>query len=252
MEKLEEKENKIIELENEKEVKKEESIITNKEVKVKDLVKGLENIFILGRGQSLGYAPTTKIENSEVWGCNNVYRARELDRLFIMHDIYMVQYLREKSLIEEINGKDFPVYTLGKYDVLKNNVRYPTEEILKEFEISYLINNASYMLALAILQKPKKIILFGVDMAYGTQNEYMYNEKACIEFWLGMAKGRDIDFIVSEQSTLMKRRGYGSFYGMKETVNAAFAIRLDPEYTWGSKTSKSAMRYKIIKAKHNL
>ena len=93
MEKLEELEKRITELENKKEVKKEEIIINDKEVKMKDFVKGLENIFILGRGQSLGYAPTTKVENSEVWGCNNVYKAREVDRLFIMHDIYMVQFL---------------------------------------------------------------------------------------------------------------------------------------------------------------
>jgi len=218
---------------------------------VKDLVKGLENIFILGRGQSLGYAPTAKIENSEVWGCNNVYKARELDRLFIMHDVYMVQFLREKELIKEINEKDFPVYTLGKYEVLKNNVQYPMQDILKGFEISYLINNISYMIALAILQKPKNIILFGVDMDYGTNTEYMYNDKACIEFWLGMAKGKDINFIISEQSTLMKRRGRNNYYGMKEILDG-FTMRLEPDYTWGDKTGKSALRYKIIKAQHRL
>jgi len=251
MGKLEEMENRINELEGKKVVQKEELIINNKEVKVKELVKGLDNIYILGRGQSLGYAPNTKIENTEVWGCNNVYKARELDRLFIMHDVYMVQFLREKELIKEINEKGFPVYTLGKYDVLKNNVQYPTEAILKEFGTSYLINNASYMIALAILQKPKNIILFGVDMAYGTNNEYFYNEKACIEFWLGMAKGKDINFTISEQSTLLKRRGRGNYYGMKEILDG-FTMRLEPDYTWGDKTGKSAIRYKILKAQHRL
>jgi len=256
MEKLEELEKRITELENKKEVKKEEIIINDKEVKtenkeVKDFVKGLEDIYILGRGQSLGYAPTTKIENSEVWGCNNVYKAREVDRLFIMHDIYMVQYLREKDLIIELNQKDFPIYTLGKYDILKNNVQYPIEEILKEFGTSYLINNASYMLALAIIQKPKNINLFGIDMSYGTNNEYMYNEKACVEFWIGMAKGRDINFAISEGSTLMKRRGRSNYYGMLEKSDG-LAFRLEPDFSWGNKTGKSALRYKIFKVQHKL
>jgi len=229
MEKLEELEKRITELENKKEVK-EEVIIDDKEVKIKDFVKGLENIFILGRGQSLGHAPTSQIENSEIWGCNNVYKARELDRLFIMHDIYMVQFLREKTLIEDINKKEFPVYTLGRYEILNNNVQYPIEEVLKEFGTSYLINNASYMLALAIMQKPKNINLFGIDMSYGTNNEYMYNEKACIEFWLGMAKGKDINFAISEGSTLMKRRGRSNYYGMLEKSDG-LAFRLEPDFS---------------------
>ena len=251
MENLTEMEKEIDELGGKTVVQKEEIIINNKEVKVKEFVKGLENIYILGRGQSLGYAPTVKIEDSEVWGCNNVYKARELDRLFIMHDVYMVQFLREKELIKDINEKGFPVYTLGKYDGIKNNVQYPTEAILKEFGTSYLLNNASYMIALAILQKPKKIILFGVDMAYGTNNEYFYNEKACIEFWLGMAKGRGINFTISEQSTLLRRRGRGSYYGMKEILDG-FTMRLEPDYTWADRTGKSAIRYKIIKMRHTL
>lgn len=251
MEKLEELEVRLAEVEKKQEIKT-EAIVDNKEIKieskrVKDFVKDLDNIYILGRGQSLGYAPTTKVDKSEVWGCNNVYKARELDRLFIMHDVYMVQFLREKNLIKEINEKSFPVYTLGKYDVLKNNVQYPIEEVLKEpdFDTAYLINNASYMLALAIIQKPKNIFLFGVDMSYGTNNEYMYNEKACVEFWLGMAKGRDINFAISEGSTLMKRKGRSNYYGMKESSDG-LAFRLEPDYIWGNKTGKSAMKYKII------
>jgi len=225
--------------------------LNDKEVKVKELVKNLDNIYILGRGQTLGYAPTTKIDNSEVWACNNVFKAREVDRLFIMHDIYMVQFLRDKTLIDDINKKDFPVYTLGKYDILKNNVNYPIEAILKEFNTTYLINNASYMLALAILQKPKNIILFGIDMAFGTNNEYLYNEKACVEFWLGMAKGKGIDFAISEGSTLMKRKGVNNYYGMKDTYDG-MVCRLEPDYTWGSKTAKSTLKYKIIKVQHKL
>jgi len=264
MEKLEELEKRINELEKKQEVKKEEIktygilgkakeeiILNDKEVKIKDFVKNLDNIYILGRGQTLGYAPTAKMENTEFWGCNNIFKAREVDRLFIMHDIYMVQFLREKDLIKEINEKSFPIYTLGKYEILKNNIQYPIEEVLKQFGTSYLINNASYMIALAILQKPENIHLFGIDMSYGTNNEYMYNEKACVEFWLGMAKGKDINFVISEGSTLLKRRGENNYYGMIEK-NDGLCFRLEPKFAWGNNTGKAALRYKIVKVQHNL
>ncbi|GAI83579.1 unnamed protein product, partial [marine sediment metagenome] len=55
-----------------------------KKVYKMELVKGLDNIFILGRGQSLGFCPVKKPDKSEYWGCNNIYKARGVDRLFIM------------------------------------------------------------------------------------------------------------------------------------------------------------------------
>jgi len=133
------------------ETKKEEP----KKIYKMELVKGLDNIFILGRGQSLGFCPVKKPEKSEFWGCNNIYMAREVDRLFIMHDLYVTQYNRGTKIIEEANEKGFPVYTLGKYEELKNNIPYPIQEVIKEFNIAYFLTNISYMLALAIMQKPK-------------------------------------------------------------------------------------------------
>jgi len=217
----------------------------------KEFVKDLDNIFILGRGQTLGKCPEKKPDKSEFWGCNNVYRARQLDRLFIKTDPYIIQNRSEKNLINEINEHDFPVYTLGLYPEFKNNVRYPIEEVIKEFKTSFLLNTASYMIALAIMQKPKKILLTGIDMAFGTNNEYMRNEKGCIEFWLGMAKGRNIDFIIAEGSTLLHRRDVSNYYGYTDKSNG-FCTRIEPKFSWGRPDGKCAMHYKMMLAQHNL
>lgn len=215
------------------------------------LVKDLDNIFILGRGQSLGFCPTKKPEKSEFWGCNNIYKAREVDRLFVMHDVYVTQYNRGTKIIEEANGKGFPVYTLGKYEELKNNIPYPIEEVIKEFETAYFLTNISYMLALAIMQRPKNLFLFGVDMDFGTSKEYMQNEKGNLEFWLGMATGRKIKFHLGKGSTLMRRKGKNNYYGMTVKKHEKYhTIQLDPIYKWGK--TKSALKYKIIKVAHNL
>lgn len=237
-----------------KETTKETKVETKEEPKKvykMELVKELDNIFILGRGQSLGYCPVKKPDKSEYWGCNNIYKAREVDRLFIMHDVYVTQYNRETKIIEEANKKGFPLYTLGKYEELKNNILYPIQEVIKEFGIAYFLTNISYMLALAIMQRPKNLFLFGVDMDFGTAREYMQNEKGCVEFWLGVAIGRKIRFHLSHGSTLMRRKGRGNYYGMVAKIDErSHTLKLDPVYKWGK--VKSALKYKIVKIAHNL
>ena len=221
-------------------------------------VKDLNAIVILGRGQTLGMCPETKPEGIEYWGCNNVYRARKLDRLFVISDVYKVQYEREKKLVNEINQHEFPVYTLGDYPEFKNNARYPMQEVLDEYSkygegASYILNTAAYMMALAILLNPKKLILSGVDMEYGTNTEYMYNEKACIESWLGMALGRGIEYGIADGSTLLKRKTTKNWYGYKANQdNADRTLRLEPLWGFGDATGKCPIRYKLTKIHHNL
>ncbi|GAF90320.1 unnamed protein product, partial [marine sediment metagenome] len=187
-------------------------------------------------------------DKTEFWGCNNVYKARDVDRLFIMHDIYVIQSNRDEDLIKNVNKKDFPVYTLGKYDEIKNNIQYPMKKVVKEFNAAFFINTVTFMLALAIMQKPKKIELYGVDMYFGTGTGYMRNDKGCIEFWLGVATGREIKIGIAKGSTLMRRRVTSNFYGMKrvERGQGAPGILLVPEYIW--ERPKCALKYKIVKS----
>lgn len=216
-----------------------------------EFIKKLDNIFILGRGQSLRYCPVKKPEKSEFWGCNNLYKAKKIDRLFILHDVYITQFNREKELIKNINGKDFPVYTLGRYEEIKNNIIYPIEEVIKEFKTAYFINNISYMMALAIIQEPKNILLYGVDMGFGSGVEYMRNEKGCVEFWLGITTGRKIAFGIARGSHLMQRKGRNNFYGITVNVNdETKMINLEPKYMFGKE--ECASKYKIVKISHTL
>ena len=235
-----------------KEVPKVETKEEPKKVYKMEFVKGLDNIFILGRGHSLGYCPVKIPPNTELWGCNNTYKARETDRLFIMHDIYMTQFNRVAKIIEEANQKGFPVYTLGKYEELKNNIQYPMQEVIEYFGIAYFATNPSYMLALAIMQRPKNLFLFGVDMDFGTASEYMQNEKSILEYWLGQAIGRRIAFKLAPGSTLMKRKGRENYYGFKEVKNEPpyNMLRLEPQLEWNK--PKSALRYKLVKVSHHL
>lgn len=223
--------------------------------------KGLDVIRILGKGMTVTQCPIQEKEQEywkknkidpkviEYWGCNDLYKFRKLDRLFIIHDLQMTAYNKnEPALIEHINKLDIPVYTLGDYNELKNNVRYPMQKVTEEFNIAYFQNTASYMLALAILQQPKQIELYGMDMSFGSMTEYMRNEKACLEFWLGVAKGRGITHLVTKESTLLVRKKRNNFYGFKvqtPSTNAGM-FTIKPDYPYGC-GAKCASRYKLSK-----
>jgi hypothetical protein len=220
-----------------------------------DFVTGLDQIFIIGKGVSALKTPEQKPEKAEYWGANDIFKLpkRDIDRIFIMRDLYVTEQNKGKGMVEELNKLDKPVYTLGLYPELVNNVAYPMKAVIEEYsdtyDRAYFLNTASYMLALAIMLKPKKICLFGVDMSFGSRTEYMRNEKACLEHWIGMAIGRDIDIQLTPESTLMKRQGYENYYGMKlnkpDKDHPHDPVTLSPKFIQG-KGGKCAKKYELV------
>jgi hypothetical protein len=167
-----------------------------------EFVQGVDRIMLLARGPSWYRCPDTKEPNTELWGCNTAYRDRSIDRLFVMHDIRWEMIYEDKDFVDNVNNAGFPVYTPGKYAVLKNSFEYPLQDIFDEFGvIPYFLNVIAYMIALAITKKPKQIELYGIDMRSGA--EYT-NERANVEFWLGVATGRGIKIETTPESMIFK------------------------------------------------
>ena len=175
--------------------------------------KQLSNVNILGLGPSWFKCPETTEENEEIWGINTMYRNRNVDRIFIMHDLREDILLMDKDFIEAANRTGCPVYTAGDYPVFANNVVYPIEKIIEEFKICFFLNVICYMIAIAIMEKVKKISLYGCDMRTDAGEEYKTNEKGAVECWLGVAIGRGIEVAMPEESFLLKRMMTSSSYG---------------------------------------
>ena len=213
-----------------------------------DFVKQLDAIYIIGRGGSAINCPEKKPDNAEYWVANDLFKLREPDRIFIMHDLYITQFNYDRELIKKLNEMEKPVYTLGAYSELKNNVLYPISDVISEFDLAYFLNTASYMLALAITQRPKKIMLFGIDMSMGSGQEYMRNEKACLEQWIGVAVGRGINIQITPQTQMLKRKDRENFYGMKEIKpdKPEDPIRLAPIFVSGC-GEKCAAKYQLVR-----
>ena len=175
--------------------------------------KRLENVNILALGPSWFKCPETHGDDEETWGVNTMYRNRKVDRIFIMHDLRHDILLMDKDFIESVNKADCPIYTAGDYPVFDKNVVYPIERVIDEFKVCFFLNVICYMIAFAIMEKVKKITLFGCDMRTDSGEEYRVNEKGAVEFWLGVAIGRGIDIAMPEESYLLKRMMTSNSYG---------------------------------------
>ena len=185
-----------------------------------EFVKNLDKIIILAQGPSWYQCPdlVPGREGVEIWGSNVIYRDHAVDRVFFAHNVRSHFFDDDMDLFENLNKIGIPVYTAGIYKLLTNNIQIPITEILKEFNVGFFLNVIAWMQATAILQNPKMIEMYGVDMRPDADTEYLVNQKGCNEFWCGVARGRGIKIKNTKESYVMKTKQEGSFPGYRPKV----------------------------------
>ena len=85
------------------------------------------------------------------------------------------------------------------------------------------------MVATAIMQKPKCIQMFGVDMRPDAGVETYLNEKGAVEFWVGVALGRGIKFENTLESYVLKIKQEGDFPGARDKIKRSGLIFQIPD-----------------------
>ena len=106
--------------------------------------------------------------------------------------------------LEWLRHTTIPVYMEQVWEDIPTSVRYPREEIAL-IGGDYFTSSVAYMLALAIYERFGEIRLFGVDMP--SETEY-FNERPCVEYWLGVAVANGIKVVTPEHCPLMRGRRY--------------------------------------------
>lgn len=193
----------------------------NKEKKGKEVefVKGLDKIIILAQGPSWYQCPEKAPIDAEIWGSNVIYRDHpNVDRLFFGHDVRGHCFDDDRYLFENLNNYGAPVYSPGTYRLLEKSVAIPFLEIMQEFQVGFFLTTIAWMVATAILQKPKSMDFYGVDMRPDAGVETYWNEKGSVEFWVGVAMGRGIEFKNTKESYVLKTKQEGNFPGFKQKV----------------------------------
>lgn len=195
-----------------------------------EFVEGLDKIIILAQGPSWYQCPKEIPRGVEIWGSNVIYRDFPyVDRIFFGHDIRHAMLHDDIDLVENLNKLGVPVYTTGIFKVLKNNAQLPIIKIISEFSTGFFLNVIAYMLATAILQKPKCIEMYGVDMRPDAGSESYINEKGSVEFWCGVAIGRGIKLVNTKESYVMKTKQKGNFPNQKAKIHQSGLYTLIPK-----------------------
>ena len=187
--------------------------------------------------------------DAEYWGVNNLYGVplpgAKWDRWFEIHNIW---YEPSLGKLVRRDDKDFRGQTVDDYmkglasigcpvymqqfwpELIPLSTPYPIGEVLKFFAepnerkswtldlqtCRYLTNSITYQIVLAIVEGFKRIEVWAVDMAVGT--EYQAQRPSC-EFWLGVAAGMGIEVYIPPENDLLKTR---FMYGLEEKKQDAF------------------------------
>jgi len=162
----------------------------------------------------VGYASSTRdmapFDDPEydIAGLNQIYR------FLPREDVHMDIHVNWDE--ENVEGTDhrgwirdcgIPVLMTKVHMDLPTSVAFPVDAVIG-IATDYLTSSVAFYIAWAIHQGYKRIDLFGIDLIVGTEYEF---QKACAEFWLGVAHGRGIHVNIPPQSALLRhshRYGY--------------------------------------------
>ena len=98
-----------------------------------------------------------------------------------------------------------PVYMLEKMPHIPASVAYPKDEVMRHYgppAVFFYTSSLSWMFALAIMQQPEEIGLWGVDMS--ASEEIYSGQRAGCHYWIGKAWEAGIKVTVPPQSDLMR------------------------------------------------
>lgn len=201
----------------------EESMMTEASV-VKIGPEGYENIAILGSApSSILLAPFDDLSWS-IWGtspsCWAQLQGRRTDVWFEVHR-YMpyppgqstapgTRPFFSPEFHSFLMGHKGPVFMTEGHPDIPNCVQYPFQDMLAKHGPFHFSSSVPLMLAIAIEQMPKRIGIFGIDMAAG--EEWIYQRPATQHF-LGLAKQLGIEIILPPESDLLRPH---TIYGLGE------------------------------------
>ena len=158
----------------------------------------------------------------ELWGINNFWNAMRdehdmlrADRWFELHpptkDIqapFAMMWLRECPV---------PIYTTEPFPDNANSLVFPIEHLANKYR-DYFSCTFAYQIALAIDEGFDEIAIHGLELAYGTQREATV-ERACVNYWLGLAEGRGIKVTVPQDDFVLSHwHRYGFNYWPEANV----------------------------------
>lgn len=170
----------------------------------------------------------------ETWAINAMGDVIACDLVFHMDDV-RIQEIRAAAnpagniaaMLPWLKRSPVPVVTSRKHADYPALVEFPLEDVLNHFGHEYFNSTAAYAIAFAVHIGVAELSLFGMDFTYPNRHD-AEKGRACVEYWLGQARARDIKLLMPRESTLMDAyAGRASrLYGY-DTVDVKFNLQPD-------------------------
>lgn len=197
----------------------------------------IKKFAICGFASSTRHAIPLDDPSWSIWTLNQFYRhCKRSSRHFDLHWNWDSENVPGTDHKGWIRGSGIPVFMIDRHDELPTSVRYPIERMIAKFG-DYYTSTVAEMLALAIDEIDQRVEaavatltfpepmdaahtavyvasktkafydeftigIFGIDLVVG--EEYFW-QKACAEYYIGIAIGRGIRVMIPPNSALCKQ-----------------------------------------------
>jgi hypothetical protein len=165
----------------------------------------------------------------QVWGINGTGEVVTCDRIFHMDDVRVQERRAEARpngsiarMLQWLKSSTVPVVTSRAHEAYPALVEFPLQRLFNEVCRGYLNSTLAYAVAFAILERVGKLSMFGCDFSFADSYQ-AERGRACVEFWLGVARARGIDVFVTRSSPLMDASTPDSHLYGYDTLDVAIA-----------------------------
>lgn len=179
-----------------------------------------KSVSIIGTGDGFDECPFT---TDEAWGIGKMvtysmdhkhrslaedyhkkftllFNMDEISRMKTFYDPLHKRGVPMDEYIERLNKHGAPTVTSICHPELTNCEPFPFKEVVEQFGNAYFSNSICYMLAYALYHEVSRMELWGVNQV--GMIEYL-QEKAAVEFWIGLALGMGVPVMVGGPSRLL-------------------------------------------------
>lgn len=151
----------------------------------------------------------------EIWGCSAGNRGM-LPRVNRWFEIHANMYWPENAAwgpdyVNWLRQQPFPIYMQDQRFV-PNAIPLPKDELVAEFGPYFFTSSFAWMMAMAMKEGAKEIMLFGIDMA--SREEYIIQRPGAYHFFQE-AKRRGVKISAPYESDIMQPPG---LYGFSEVT----------------------------------
>jgi hypothetical protein len=183
---------------------------------------GKKTVAFVGMAETSCTLAPFKETGVEIWGLNEMHAFPWMvraDRWFQIHNTYKREVAKRGvrghyEWLQE-NKWGIPIYMQHITQEVPNSREYPLHEVCDLFfknfrrgdaKVKYFTSSFAYYMGVALLEKFERIEIYGFEMSGDV--EYV-KQKACAEFWIGMAMGMGVEIYTPSNCQLLFSPLYG-------------------------------------------